>query len=154
MLKYPFLKLFRVLSLFISLFFLSISLVSCGEEKKTPAPTSNKIVIKQEFKDKVVNQKSSDEYMLLEMSCLYCHTIGAPKEKEVAPTMQVIKDVYKQAHPTKEAFIKSFQDFCKNPVAENSLMPSAIEQYGLMDDAGHVKEDLEDIASYLFDYQF
>ncbi len=154
MLKNPFLKLLRVSFFFISLFFLSISLVSCGEEKKAPAATSNKIVIKQEFKDKVRSEKTSDEYLLLENSCLYCHTIGTNTEKEVAPTMQVVRDIYKQAHPNKEAFVQSFLDFCENPVAEKALMPSAIEQFGMMEDAGHTKEDVEDIAAYLFDYPF
>jgi len=150
MLRSPLLKLLS----FIFVSILMITLVSCGEEKKPTAPTSTNIVIKQEFKDKVADKKNSDEYMLLETSCLYCHTIGSVKETEVAPTMRVIRDVYKQAYPTKEAFIKSFQEFCENPVAEKSLMPSAIEQYGLMEDAGHIKEDVEDIAAYLFDYKF
>ena len=154
MLNIPFLKLFRVFSLYSSLFFISIGLISCGEEKKEPVPTSNKIIIKQEFKDKVATKKSSDEYLLLENTCLYCHTIGTPKEIEVAPPMQVVRDIYKQTYPVKEEFIKSFTEFCGKPDAEKSLMKSAIDQYGLIDDLGHTKEDVEEIAAYLFDYQF
>jgi len=154
MLKNPFLKLFRAVFFFLPFLFLVISIVSCGEEKKAPAPTSNKIIIKQEFKDKVAEKRQSDDYLLLENSCLYCHTIGTLKEKEVAPTMQEVRDVYKQSYSSKEAFIQSFIDFCENPIKEKSLMPNAIEQFGLKDDAGHAKEDVEDIAAYLFDYQF
>lgn len=148
--RIPFLNLLSLLTISI----LSISVVSCGEEKKPTAPKSNKIVIKQEFRDKVADKKSSDDYMLLETSCLYCHTIGTPKEKEVAPNMQVIRDVYKSVYPTKSDFIDSFVNFTVKPSKELSIMQSAIDQYGLMEDAGHTKEDVEDIADYLFDYQF
>lgn len=157
MLKTPFLKLFRKFFLFNFLIILSVTITSCGEEKKiqAPTPTSTKIVIKEEFKNKVA-EKSTDEYMLLETSCLYCHRMSNSSKENtlIAPFMHEVRDVYKKEYPSKSDFVKAIIAYKLNPSVDKSLMPDAIEQYGVMPDTGILEEDIEEITTYLFDYQF
>lgn len=131
----------------IAIVVLSNLFCACNSDKKT----DEKVEIKESFKEKV-----AEEHMeLLESACLYCHRLKPIEgEKEIAPLMQVTVDVYKAQYPKKEDFVKAFINFTIDPKAEKSLMQSAIDQYGLMPNSGIVKEDVEEIANYLYDYKF
>ncbi len=156
-LQFPFRPLKRTV-IYVSLSLLTIVTTGCDDKKqettkKSTTTTSDKIVLKQSFKDKMA-YKDSDEYKLMENTCLYCHKIGTSEEKEIAPKMQIIRDVYKKSFPSKEAFVNAFVKFTVSPAKENSIMPGSVEQYGLMEDSGITKDDVEDIAAYLYDFKF
>jgi cytochrome c5 len=156
MLLNPLEKLLKKQILFYSLVLVSISLIGCGKEKKPPVSTSNKIVIKQEFKDKVA-EKHTDGYLFLETSCLYCHKMDNSLQDDsnaIAPTMQEVRNTYKKVYPSKSDFIDAMTKFKLKPSTDNSLMQDAIKKYGTMPDTGITKEDIEEIAAYLFDYKF
>lgn len=138
---------------FFTLIFIFNFFISCSDNNQKKSTKPEEVQLKQEFKDKIARQ-NEDSHMLLESACLYCHRIEDYPEEEVAPKMQVIRDVYKGTYPDRQAFIDAFVKFSVQPSEELSIMQSAIDQYGLMEDAGHTKDDIEDIADYLFDYQF
>jgi len=135
--------------------FLIIFLTSCGESPKDPKKksTSNKVELKESFKEKVAKH-NAEEYKLLDNTCLYCHTIKESQEKEIAPKMQVVVNVYKQAYPSKQAFIDAFVNFTIAPTKEKVIMKGDYATYGLMEDAGHTKDDVAEIAAYLYEYKF
>jgi cytochrome c2 len=137
-----------------SLFFI-IFLSSCNETPKEQKkkPISNKVELKESFKEKIAKH-NAEEYKLLDNTCLYCHTIKESKEKVIAPKMQVVVNVYKQAYPSKQAFIDAFVDFTIAPTKEKVIMKGDLATYGLMEDAGHTKDDVAEIAAYLYEYKF
>jgi|GEM_PF-6708324 thioredoxin-related protein len=130
--------------------FLSILLSSCSSDKSN----ETKVVLKDEFIQKA-ELKNQEMETLLHAACLYCHkTQDVPGEKELAPKMQVVIDLYKAQYPNREDFVKAVTEFTVNPQANKTLMQSAIDTYKLMPNSGIVKQDAEDIANYLFDYKF
>jgi thioredoxin-related protein len=115
---------------------------------------NQKVTLKKEFIEKQV-QKEADMHLLLESSCLYCHRLQPIEgEKEIAPMMQVVVDVYKAKYPLKEDFIKSITAFTVNPENTESLMPSAVEIYGKMPNSAIDELDAQDLANFLFTYDF
>ena len=83
-------------------------------------------------------------------ACNSCHnTTGA-----VAPPAFAVQKHYKKAFASKEEFIKAISNFVSNPNAENALLQPAIEKFGLMPKMQFEKEDLAQIAAYLFDGEF
>ena len=149
-LDFPFRKPSQSIVVFLLSTFL---LTACGNDKpKSNTVTSNKIVIKQSFKDKMA-YKSTDSYKLLENTCLYCHAIGDTDAKPVAPPMLVVRDVYKQNYPTKEAFVNALVKFTVDPSEDKAIMKGDLAQYGLMEDSGITKDDVEEIAAYLYDFK-
>jgi hypothetical protein len=139
--------IYLILILFFSIF-------ACADKAKEAKKniTPLKVEVKQSFKDKVA-EYNAEEFKLLDNSCLYCHYIKEPQDKIVAPKMQLVVEVYKQAYPTKQAFIDAFVDYAVTPTNEKAIMKGDVETYGLMDDAGHTKEDVTELAIYLYNHK-
>ncbi len=152
MISFPLFRMFKKTTPF--LLIVGFIFTSCGDEKsKKKSTSSNKIVLKQSFKDKL-SYKNTDDYKLLENSCLYCHKIGASADNEIAPTMKTVRDVYKLNYSSKQDFVDAFVKFTTKPSEDNAILQAAVKRYGLMEDCGLTKEDVEDIASYLYDFKF
>ena len=136
-------------------FLYTMLIVSCGDtpKNKPKKPTSGKVELKQSFKRKVV-EHNAEKYMLLDNSCLYCHTVGEVSEDLVAPKMIKIRDVYKNKYTNKQDFIDAMVSFTIAPTEEKAIMKEDVVTYGLMEDAGHTKEEVVEIAEFIYDYKF
>jgi len=136
------------------IFLVSLQLLAILNSCSSDKSNETKVVLKDEFKQKA-EMKNQEMEALLHAACLYCHkTQDIPGEKELAPKMQVVIDLYKAQYPNREDFVKAVTEFTVNPQANKTLMQSAIDTYKLMPNSGIVKQDAEDLANYLFDYKF
>lgn len=134
----------------LAFFYIFIVLIACNSDKKE----DTKVVLKDSAQQKLL-EKQQEIKDLTQNTCLYCHRIQeVAGEKELAPKMQVVVDVYKAQYPKKDDFIKAFVDYSVNPDPKKSLMQGAIDIYKPMPNSGIVKPDAEEIASYLYDYKF
>lgn len=135
------------------LVFVFIAFLSCQTKQKELTKESEKVIIKQSFKDEIA-ANNAESYQLLNYSCLYCH--GMKEVKENIPTMKAIHVVYKEAYPLKNDFVNTFISFTRPTSERIDLMKSnAIGPCDLMQkDAEYAPEDIDEIAVYLFDFNF
>ncbi|MGJ8743936.1 c-type heme family protein [Polaribacter sp.] len=117
-------------------------LFGCQDSKK---PTYSK-------KSSVLETQEHAGKKLLETNCYVCHNPTTPEENRIAPPMIAIKKRYLMGNSAKEAFIKSMQDFIKNPTEENAIMYGAVKRFGVMPKQAFPEETIEQIADYLFNF--
>ncbi len=92
---------------------------------------------------------------LLGKHCMACH--GQTKDaagnykRRVAPPITAVIMHYKSVHKEKEDFIDAVVEWVDNPDEERTLMRGAIRHFNLMPKLDIPEEDVEQIASYLFD---
>lgn len=123
--------------LYLSLFFI---LYSC---KKDVTPTYAK---KQE---KGITHPGKK---LIENKCYSCHSPTASHDDRIAPPMIAIKKHYSSSKTSKEEFVKSIQNFVKNPTKEAAKMRGAVKRFGVMPKQVFATDDIKKIAEYMFDY--
>lgn len=89
---------------------------------------------------------------LLETNCYICHspTMGHD-DGRIAPPMEAIKRHYKTEGISKEQFIADMQEWIKKPSEDNTKMPGAIRNYGLMPYTPFPEETIKQIADYMYD---
>ena len=136
------------------LFFILLGgLLGCQSKQKEPIKETGKVIIKESFKEKVA-ATNSENYQLLDYSCLYCHTMKDSQEKVL--TMSSIRDTYKKTYTSKSEFVNAFVILTHQESKDSLLMKTnAVEQCVLMQkDAAHNQKDIEDLVGFLFDYQF
>ncbi len=85
-------------------------------------------------------------------TCNACHeqTLDPPK----GPPLFGIQRKYRQAYPTKHAFINAITAFVKQPSSDKALMHRAVKTLGLMPALALPQDQLEKIAAYLYEYPF
>ena len=83
-------------------------------------------------------------------NCYSCHAPGGGPENRIAPPMHAVKMHYNTEGISKEEFVANILAFHKNPIAENSKMPNAIEKFGIMPKFGFPDKDIEQIAEYMY----
>lgn len=86
---------------------------------------------------------------ILRKNCMSCH---APKEKGalvIAPGFPAIKEAYLKSDMMIVDFIKSMTAFMLRPSVESARMPEAVERYGLMPNLGMLKQQYDNVATYL-----
>jgi len=88
---------------------------------------------------------------LMETKCFACHNPKAGKSEQMAPPMIAIKNQYLEKFKSKEEFVSHFIDFTSNPQKDKSLMADAVEQFNLMPNMNFDKEELKNIAEYVYD---
>lgn len=88
---------------------------------------------------------------LLQTNCYVCHSPEATEDSRIAPPMIAIKKHYINDDTTKEAFIKSMQNWIKNPTQENVKMYGAVKRFGLMPKQAFPEKTIEQISDYMFD---
>ena len=86
----------------------------------------------------------------VETVCLACHHPSASPDDRIAPPLEIAKRNYLASTNSEEAFVEKMVQFILNPNAEQSLMHSDVEQYGLMDPVGFSKQDVQEIAEYIY----
>ncbi len=89
---------------------------------------------------------------LMETNCYVCHHPTTGESNRIAPPMIAIKKHYITNSTTKEAFIKTMQEWIKNPTEENSKMYGAVTRFGLMPKTVYPEETIRQIADYMYDY--
>ena len=122
--------------------FILALLVACQNATQTKG-TDNQIV-------SAVDLDNHPGKELMATNCYSCHAPGGGPENRIAPPMHAVKMHYKENGISKEEFVANILAFHKNPVAENSKMPNAIEKFGIMPKFGFPDKDIEQIAEYMF----
>lgn len=122
-----------------SVFFLLLTIGCSDSKKEEPSIEENK-----------VSNQMAHGFKLLESNCFSCHSANSSQESGVAPSMKKVKLAYLENNITLEQFSNSLINAVQNPSVENSKMPDAIQQFGLMPKMNFTKAQLNDIATYLY----
>jgi cytochrome c553 len=90
---------------------------------------------------------------LMENKCYLCHSPKASKDSRVGPPMIALKKRYLRDAETKEDFIVAIWNFVEKPTPEKAKLKGAVERFGLMPYQPYQQQDIEAIASFMYDYQ-
>jgi cytochrome c553 len=91
---------------------------------------------------------------LVETKCYVCHSPSASEQEgRIAPPMAAIKARYSKEGYDKTEFIKHIQEFVANPTEGKALMYGAVKRFGVMPKQQFAKEDIKQIAEYVYDYK-
>ena len=82
--------------------------------------------------------------------CMSCHQFDMGPQM-VAPPIFAVKNHYLQVHPEKGDFVRSVKTWVPAPAIEKSLMPGAVKRFNLMPPLTLPEEDLEAIATFLYE---
>lgn len=83
--------------------------------------------------------------------CTACHK-NSFTDPMLAPPMAMVKDHYSQFFKEDKAgFVSAVAEWVKNPTQEKTMMPGAIRNFKIMPPLPLPDEDLEAIATYLFE---
>lgn len=88
---------------------------------------------------------------LMSQTCFTCHNPDLEIDNRVAPPMFKIREHYLDDETTQDEFVKNITHFINNPTEENSIMPGAVRNFGLMPKMTFKEEDIKLIAAYLFE---
>lgn len=120
-----------------------VFLISCGSESQdTPATDDS-------GKQETQNTQTAEQ--LVKSNCYTCHK---PDRDMVGPSMTKIRKAYKDGTDSKEEFMTAMTSFLKDPTVEKSLMPDAVEKYGLMPKAYYTDDDLKIITDFIYETEF
>jgi len=116
--------------------------ISCtSKTEKTEVAESNDFELME-----IVSVKEN-----IETVCYVCHSPTAPPDDRLAPPLEIAKRNYLAETETREEFVEKMVQFILKPTAEQSVLHSDVEQYGLMDPVGFSEEDIRAIAEYVYD---
>ncbi|MEZ4910485.1 MAG: DUF3365 domain-containing protein [Saprospiraceae bacterium] len=91
---------------------------------------------------------------LMETQCYLCHSPTAPeKEGRIGPPLVAIKAYYIDEKTTKAEFTEALWNFLEKPTEEKAKLKDAVKRFGLMPYQSYKKEDIAQIAEYLYTYQ-
>ena len=130
-------KIIKVITVFILI--LTVSCTNSKNEKLT--------------KDKISSNSKAltHGFILLENNCFSCHNVDPKAKNKVAPDMKSVKETYLKNGESLEEFTRILTSHVQNPSEENSKMPEAIQQFGLMPKMLFTDSQLKDVATYLFE---
>ena len=84
--------------------------------------------------------------------CASCHVLeGKPT---IAPPIFAVKIHVKRAYTSRDAFVQRIVDWVEDPDEAVTLMPGAVNRFGLMPKLSYKKEDVRKIAEYIYDTEF
>jgi len=89
--------------------------------------------------------------ILIEQNCYSCHTPEMTGRQRLAPPIQMVKMHYMRDYETKEAFVDAIADWVSEPNKDKSIMPGALNRFGLMAPIAISEEDVRLIADYLYE---
>jgi cytochrome c553 len=88
---------------------------------------------------------------LMQTHCNNCHGVkGKTHDQLLAPPLWGVRMNYMKKYPEAEAFIESMSDFLTEPKHGDSLMPQAVDRFGLMPMLPLPDEILRPILSALY----
>lgn len=106
---------------------------------------------KNSYAKETNNQQIYSGKKIMENKCYVCHNPTTSGKDRIAPPMIAIKKHYILENTSKEEFIKSMQNWIKNPIEKNAKMKGAVRRFGLMPKQHFTEEDIKQISSYIFD---
>lgn len=90
----------------------------------------------------------------METQCYLCHSPTAPeKQGRIGPPMIAVKVHYINDNTSKEEFTNAMWNFVKKPSEENAKLRGAVRKFGLMPYQPFKKEEIAQIAEYIYEYQ-
>ncbi len=105
-------------------------------------------------KGKVMDSPSEAQlkqgFEVLKSTCISCHNPNPSANTTVGPTLSEIKRYYLKAYPKRTDFILGFNRFLNQPTQEHSIIPDAINTYGLMPQMSLQDQQITNIASYIY----
>jgi cytochrome c551/c552 len=104
----------------------------------------------QEISNDKVEENEDKVLLLLKTNCFTCHNPNLEINNRVAPPLFKIREHYLDKETTEEDFAKNIIHFINNPTEENSIMPGAVRNFGLMPKMSFKEDDLKLMASYLY----
>lgn len=87
----------------------------------------------------------------IETVCNMCHSPTAAPDNRLAPPLEIAKRNYLAATQTKEEFVDKVVQFILYPTAEQAMLHSDVEEFGVMDPVGFSEEDVRAIAVYMYE---
>src|SRR6056297_1543267 len=92
--------------------------------------------------------------VLIKQYCYTCHSPQTRGQQRLAPPFQMVKMHYLRDYPAKNDFINAISAWVKEPNADYSIMPGAMNRFGLMPPMMIEDKDLKLIAEYLYEFDF
>ena len=86
---------------------------------------------------------------LWEQRCGVCHSLNPPPK--IGPPVRGIVMHYRSTHQTREAFVNAVSSWVTHPQKERSLIPQAIEKFGIMPPLAYDAGELRQIAGWMWD---
>lgn len=90
---------------------------------------------------------------LIQKHCYLCHNPEAGQKNMIAPAMVSVKSHYLEGNPSREKFIENILNFVERPTPDKVIMKGAYRRFGLMPYQQFDKEEIRQIAEYMYDYQ-
>ncbi len=99
--------------------------------------------------------KSDDEgYTLMKNNCYVCHNPQAESHDAIiAPPFKAVKMHYSRKYDNKADFVKAVVNWVQNPTEDKALMYGAVKRFKVMPKLALPTEDLEKIATYIYENQ-
>lgn len=119
----------------------ALLLLSCG----------NNATIEEKSDDKAKEGIEEKALSLMSANCFVCHNPDMESETRVAPPMFKIREHYYDDETSREEFINEIVAFALDPTLDKSIMPGAVNNFGLMPKTPFNEEDLKLIAGYIYD---
>ena len=95
--------------------------------------------------------EESGESLIMKL-CASCHVLeGKPT---IAPPIFAVKIHVKRAYTSRDAFVQRIVDWVEDPDEATTLMPGAVNRFGLMPKLSYKNEDVRKIAEYIYDTDF
>ncbi len=129
------------------LFFLTVILLlfSCTGRKEKKQ-NEGKTGVGTEIKKLTAEEK-------FKTMCGICHWQEMPG-KPVAPPVFMVRRRYLMQYPGEEEFVNAVAGWVENPSREKALMHGAVERFNVMPKLGYAKEDVKEIAAYIYRTEF
>ena len=89
--------------------------------------------------------------ILIEQYCYSCHNPQMRGQQRLAPPFLMVKMHYMRDYAAKESFVDAISAWVKEPNEDKSIMPGALNRFGLMPPMMINDEDVRLIADYLYD---
>ena len=89
---------------------------------------------------------------IIKANCYVCHNPQAVSHNAIiAPPLAAVKFRYTRVHRDRESFIHAVSAYLLNPQQKESLMPGAINKFGVMPPTTLQEDQVKEIAAYLYD---
>jgi len=129
---------------------LAVAFTSCNQKKETKTNTETKPIKEKVLADVSVNDNNG--YALMTNNCYACHNPKAASHDDIiAPPFKAVKMHYTRKYDNKKDFVNAVVSWVQNPTEDKALMFGAVKRFKVMPKLPLPTEDLEKIASYLYD---
>lgn len=101
--------------------------------------------------EKIKSENDLKALTLLRNNCFNCHNPDMGIPNRIAPPMFMVRNHYYYDSISMDDFVNNMIHFINNPTEENSIMPGAVRNFGLMPKQTFKEEDLKLIAAYIYE---